>query len=50
MADDNARIVELRKEIAELRARVPKHDAPAGILMQLDELVEELEGLLKKQE
>ena len=47
MTDSSARIEELRKRIAEVRARVPKHDAPAGILMELDELEEELEGLQK---
>ena len=50
MPDNTARIAELRTRIAEVRARVPKHDAPAGVLMELDELEEELEGLLEEQE
>ncbi len=42
-----ARIQELRREIADLKARWPKHSVPPAMLMRLEELEEELERLLR---
>ncbi len=40
-----ARIQELEREIADLKARWPKHSVPPAMLMRLEELEEELERL-----
>jgi hypothetical protein len=40
-----ARIQELEQEIADLKARWPKHSVPPAMLMRLEELEEELEQL-----
>jgi len=40
-----ARIRELEQEIADLKARWPKHSVPPAMLMRLEELEEELERL-----
>jgi hypothetical protein len=37
-----ARIQELEREIADLKARWPKHSVPPAMLMRLEELEEEL--------
>ena len=37
------RIKELEREIADLKARWPKHSVPPAMLMRLEELEEELE-------
>ena len=42
-----ARIQELEREIADLKARWPKHSVPPAMLMRLEELEEELERLLQ---
>ena len=42
-----ARIQELEREIADLKARWPKHSVPPAMLMRLEELEEELERLLR---
>lgn len=39
------RIAQLEKEIAELRARLPKHSVPAAMIIELEDLEEELETL-----
>ena len=39
------RIQELEREIADLKARWPKHSVPPAMLMRLEELEEELERL-----
>jgi len=41
------RIQELEREIADLKARWPKHSVPPAMLMRLEELEEELERLLR---
>lgn len=42
---DQERIVQLEKEIEELKARLPKHSVPAAMIIELEELEEELEVL-----
>lgn len=39
------RLQELEQEIADLKARWPKHSVPPAMLMRLEELEEELERL-----
>jgi hypothetical protein len=44
MSDDRVdRITELERRIAELKARLPKHTPPVGMLIELDDLDEALE-------
>jgi uncharacterized small protein (DUF1192 family) len=38
-----ARVTELEKRIADLKARLPRHSIPPAMLIELDELEEELE-------
>jgi len=38
-----ARVAELERRIAELRARLPKHTPPTSMLVELDELEDELQ-------
>ena len=40
-----ARVQELEREIADLKARLPKHSVPSAMLIRLEELEEELERL-----
>ena len=42
---DNERITQLRKQIAELEARLPKHSVPAAMIIELEDLEDELESL-----
>jgi uncharacterized small protein (DUF1192 family) len=42
---DRKRIVQLKQEIEELKARLPKHSVPAAMIIELEELEEELERL-----
>jgi hypothetical protein len=42
---DNEQIARLEKEIADLKARLPKHSVPAAMIIELEELEEELEKL-----
>ncbi len=37
------RVAELKRRIADLKARLPKHSVPPSMLIELDELEEELE-------
>jgi hypothetical protein len=39
------RIVQLESEIAELKARLPKHSVPAAMIVELEDLEDELEML-----
>ena len=39
------RISGLRERVEDLRARLPKHSVPAAMLIELEDLEEELEGL-----
>jgi hypothetical protein len=41
----NVQIVKLEQQIAELKARLPKHSVPAAMLIELEELEEELARL-----
>jgi uncharacterized protein YceH (UPF0502 family) len=43
-----ARIQELEQEIADLKARWPKHSVAPAMFMRLEELEEELEQLLRR--
>ena len=38
-------IAQVKQRLAEARARVPKHDVPAALITEMDELDEELEQL-----
>ena len=42
---DQERIVQLVREIADLRARLPKHSIPMTLLVQLEDLEDELAKL-----
>jgi len=39
-------IARLRQEIADLRARLPRHSVPPAMLLHLEELEEKLEALV----
>lgn len=43
--DDREKIAQLEKELAELKARLPKHSVPAAMIIELEELEEEIEAL-----
>ena len=43
--DDQQRIAQLEEQIAELKARLPKHSPSPSMLIQLDEMEEELADL-----
>jgi hypothetical protein len=38
-------IAQVKQRLADTRARIPKHDVPAAIISEMDELEEELERL-----
>ena len=42
---DADRIIQLEQEIAELKARLPKHSVPASMMIELEDLEEELASL-----
>jgi hypothetical protein len=42
---DQERIAQLEEQIAELKARLPKHTPPPSMLIQLDEMEDELSAL-----
>jgi len=42
---DQERIAQLEEQIAELKARLPKHSPPPSMLIQLDEMEDELGAL-----
>jgi chromosome segregation ATPase len=43
--DVQAQIAQVKQRLADARARVPKHDVPAALITELDDLEEELEQL-----
>ena len=43
--DPKKRIAELKKQIEDLKARLPAHSIPAAMMAELDDLEEELEEL-----
>jgi hypothetical protein len=43
--NDEERIAQLRKQINDLEARIPKHSVPAAMLIELEDLEDELENL-----
>lgn len=45
---DQQRIVQLEEQIAELKARLPKHTPPPSMLIQLDEMEDELATLSQR--
>ncbi len=45
MSDREARIAELERRIAELRARLPKHSVPPAMIIELEDLEDELARL-----
>jgi hypothetical protein len=42
---DQERIQELESEIAEVKARLPKHSVPPALIIELEDLEDELEML-----
>lgn len=46
---DSVRIEELRRQIEDLKKRLPAHSVPPAMIAELDELEEKLEEELKKQ-
>lgn len=42
---NNERIAQLRKQIAELESRLPRHSVPAAMIIELEDLEDELESL-----
>ena len=46
MTDNLAeQISQLKQRLAEARARIPKHDVPAALIAEIDDLDEELQAL-----
>jgi polyhydroxyalkanoate synthesis regulator phasin len=43
--NDLERIDRLERQLAELRARLPKHSVPPAMMVEMEELEEELETL-----
>ncbi len=43
--NEKERITQLEKQITELKARLPKHSVPAAMIIELEDLEDELEGL-----
>jgi hypothetical protein len=43
--NEKERIKHLEKQIAELKARLPKHSVPAAMIIELEDLEDELEAL-----
>ena len=43
-----AQITELKKRIADLKARLPRHSIPPAMLIELEELEEELERAMQE--
>jgi hypothetical protein len=43
--NNDERIAQLKKQIAELEARLPKHSVPAAMIIELEDLEDELENL-----
>jgi iron-sulfur cluster repair protein YtfE (RIC family) len=47
---ENTHIEEIKKRVADLKKRWPKHSVPAALMQELDELEEELEMNLLQEE
>jgi hypothetical protein len=47
---DQERIQELETEIAEVKARLPKHSIPPALIIELEDLEDELEMLRARAE
>ena len=45
--DPKERIKELKRQIEDIKARLPAHSIPVAMMVELDELEEELERLEK---
>jgi hypothetical protein len=43
--NDKERVVQLERQITELKARLPKHSVPAAMIIELEDLEDELEIL-----
>ena len=46
--DGSERILDLKKRIADLKARLPRHSIPPAMLVELEDLEEELERVQTK--
>jgi hypothetical protein len=42
---DKERITQLEQQLAELKARLPRHSVPAAMIIELEDLEDELEAL-----
>jgi hypothetical protein len=49
MDDELEKIEELKREIAEIQASLPAHSVSAAMLLKLEELEEQLEGVLREE-
>ena len=47
--NEDERIRQLEREIAKLKARLPKHSVPPAMIVELEELEDELERLRQAQ-
>jgi len=45
---DQQRIAQLQEQIAELKARLPKHTPPPSMLIELDEMEDELAAIYQR--
>jgi hypothetical protein len=45
---DKERIAQIEEEIAQLKARLPKHSVPPAMIIELEDLEDELEALKAK--
>jgi HAMP domain-containing protein len=43
--NDNQRLRQLEQQLADLRARLPKHSVPAAMILELEALEDEIERL-----
>ncbi len=46
--DRQERIRELEQQIADVRARLPKHSVPSAMMMELEDLEDELDSLRRQ--
>lgn len=46
--DEREQIEQLESQLAELKARLPRHSVPAAMLLELEDLEEELESLRRR--
>jgi hypothetical protein len=47
---DLSEVEEIKAEMEEIRASIPAHSTPPSVLIRLEELEEQLEAILEKEE